>query len=516
MFGPLIRRLAPCAAIVAWALSLPTPVTGADWSNSGGNAGRNGLTTEVGPTAATLAWSGGRSSLISWLPVTEGDRVFLVRQLKWPEQQPGDAPVVAYDLITGAEIWVRDIPYQAGDWITWVGGVKNGRVYASRGGNGASVAAPLYALDATDGHILWSTDFEIDAGAYDGMVFAPNGDPIIASFEDIWRVRATDGALVWHAPRVGSVSGECGGCLYGDAFYVADAVPGGHAIVRYDANTGAEMYQSPTMPGFTIQNTPMVGKDGTVYLARYQNNPSVDFLYAWTDTGAGFVERWHIPVLGGAAAEYGTGPDGTLYFTIPGPRLARLNPNDGSIINQSAPLTGFNAARIAVDDTGIVYLGNMAFGTGRLVSYNADLTVRWSVNVPSINIGGPSLGRYGTLVVCGTGTDVRAYRTTNPNDVADGDLAHSENVLSVFPNPFRGETMIAVSSVSVARPTVLVMDASGRIVRHLEGPAGAASGPAFIMWDGRGDGASDLPAGTYFLRIDGMADGGSASATLIR
>ncbi len=71
------------------------PATADDWINSGGDAGRNGLSSEIGPTGAEPAWSGGRSSLIAWLPVTEGERAFMVRQPRWPDQQPNDAYVVA-------------------------------------------------------------------------------------------------------------------------------------------------------------------------------------------------------------------------------------------------------------------------------------------------------------------------------------------------------------------------------------------------------------------------------------
>ena len=39
-----------------------------DWTNSGGNAGRNGLSTETGPSEAELLWSSSRPSLIAWLP----------------------------------------------------------------------------------------------------------------------------------------------------------------------------------------------------------------------------------------------------------------------------------------------------------------------------------------------------------------------------------------------------------------------------------------------------------------
>ena len=65
-----------------------------DWINSGGNAGRNGLSEEIGPPSEDPLWSGGRTSLIAWLPVTEGNRLFTVRQSGWPGD-PHDSVVVA-------------------------------------------------------------------------------------------------------------------------------------------------------------------------------------------------------------------------------------------------------------------------------------------------------------------------------------------------------------------------------------------------------------------------------------
>ncbi|MEW6742932.1 MAG: PQQ-binding-like beta-propeller repeat protein [Planctomycetota bacterium] len=381
-----------------------------DWTNSGGNEGRNGLTDEIGPPTPTRAWSGGRSSLIAWHPVTEGRRTFMVRQPRWPYEQPHDAYVVAMDLITGQELWAVELPYRTGDWIPWIAGVAGGKVYSSRSGNGASVSAPMYALNAEDGQVVWVSADETDAGAYDGVVFAPDGDLLVASFMDIWRLDSDTGITVWHNTRLGSVSGTCGGARFEDAFYVADAAPGGHVLVRYDVETGARLYESPVMTGFTIQNTPMTGPDGTVYLNRAQVNPAVDFYYAFADDGTQFIEKWRLAGNGGAAAEFGIGPDGSVYVITPGPRLARVDPDTGTVLAETAVLGGFSKARIAIDVYGTVYLSNGAFSTGRLYAYSRYLTPLWDVADANINIGGPSLGEFGTLVVCGVGTDVRAYR----------------------------------------------------------------------------------------------------------
>jgi len=390
---------------------------GTDWSNSGGNVQRNGRSDVTGPLAADLLWSGARSSIISWLPVTEGDRLFVVRQKGWPGTT-NDSLIIAMNLSSGAEFWSVNIPYHSGDWTTWIAGVKNGIVYASRSGNGASVEDNLYALDAATGSLLWTSTDLIDAGPYDGVVFAPDGDPVIGSFTDIWRINADDGSTAWHATRLGSVSSSCGGAIFQDSFYVADAAPGGHILVRYDLATGARLYESPVMPGFTLQNTPMAGPDGTIYLSRTQNNPSVDYFYAFTDTGTSFVENWHLPCAWTTFSEFAVGPDRGVYCVIPGPRIGKINATTGNVIAQSdlidIPGYSYLSPHFAIDATGTVFFSNGGFDSGRLSVYTSDLQPLWNVSISNINIGGPALAEKGTLLVCGTGTTMHAYRSPAP------------------------------------------------------------------------------------------------------
>jgi len=216
------------------------------------------------------------------------------------------------------------------------------------------------------------------------------------------------------------VSGNCGGAATDTALYIADAAVGGHRIKKYDIETGAFLYQSPVMSGFTLQNSPMVGPDGTIYLSRTQNNVTVDYFYAWQDTGSALVLKWSVPANWSTSSELAVGPDGSVYMMSPGYRIARLHPDTGEIINQSNPIQTDNAGgnitpRMATDAHGRLYFSNGQFNTGRLYSFNPDLTPaagRWSVPVQSINIGAPAIGADGTLVIAGVGTDVRAYRTT--------------------------------------------------------------------------------------------------------
>jgi len=414
-----LRRLGLLSVLAS--LGLACLARADDWTNAGGNAGRNGLTTERGPDAlGDLLWSGGRSSIIAWQPVVAGSRVFTVRQTGFPPEPASDeSPVVAVDLNTGVELWSRNIPASASDWTTWVAGVSGGKVYVARSGNGASVKAKLYCLDAATGATLWTSVDLIDAGAYDGVVFAPNGDPVVASFRDIWRIRATDGTTMWRATRLGSVSGNCGGAVHGNAIYVADAAAGGTAIKKFNLTTGALQYTSPTLAGFTIQNTPMVGTDGTVYLSRVQNNASVDFFYALNDTGSALTVRWSKPAQWTTESEFAVGPDGSVFMMDPGNIIARRAAADGTLIASSAAIPAdFSQPRMAVDRDGRLYFSNGAFSNGRFYSFNPNLTERWSVAVPNINIGAPAIGQDGTLIVAGI-DKLYAYRT--PRCPADYD-----------------------------------------------------------------------------------------------
>ena len=105
--------------------------------------------------------------------------------------------------------------------------------------------------------------------------------------------------------------------------------------MRFDLATGERQYATEGLGGLTDQNAPFVGSDGTVYFARSQNNPGVDFLYAFDDTGSALVERWRVPVRWTTSHEHGIGPDGTVYTFLPGDEFVRLNPTDGSVIDSA-------------------------------------------------------------------------------------------------------------------------------------------------------------------------------------
>lgn len=419
----------------------------AQWSNAGGNEGRNGRSAEIGPEAAETIWDTAPSSVIAWQPVIEGRRVYAVRQTGFPpEPSSNESPIICFDLDTGAELFRIEIPFVDGDWTTWIAGVKGGKLYAARSGNGTTSVGPLWCYDATDGSFLWTSTDTTTAGFYDGVVFAPSGDPVVADFRNITRFDADTGATVWRTPRTCSVTGSCGPAIGNGAVYTVDAVPGGHAVCRYNLTTGAFEYDSSVMTGFTLQNTPMVAPDGTIYVPRSQNNASTDFFYAFDDTGADIVERWSVPTQWTTSSELAVGPDDSVYHVAPGRLVTRLDPATGSVIDQAAAPLDFDGSglspRIATDAAGKVFVTNGAFANGRLYSYNADLSLRWSDPVTNINIGGPALGPDGTLIIAGVGSDMRAYRTglCLPDVNGDGVLTPTDFTawINAFNNNLQG------------------------------------------------------------------------------
>jgi len=420
---------APKLATILAAAGLSTTVIAQDWANAGGNAQRNGLTTEAGPATPDVLWDGGRPSVIAWQPVIEGRRVFMVRQSAFPPETDR-SPVVAMDLDTGDELWFQNIPADPDDWTTSVLGVKDGRVFATRAGNGSSVSAPVYALDAATGDILWFSTEETTIGFYDGAVFADDGDLIAADFRTIKRFDAQTGALVWQADRSCSVSSTCGGAIYNGKVYVIDAVPGGHAVKRFDLETGAFEIESEVMPGFTIQTTPMIGPDGTIYVQRVQNNPTVDFFYALDDNGSDITIRWDVEAGWTTTSEFTVGPDGSVFAIDRDYAIMRIDPVTGDVLDRTVPLDGgAGGARMASDRDGNLYVINGEFATGRVFSFDTDLEERWSVDVRNVNIGGPAIGPDGTLVIAGVGSDIRAFRAPVADCRADFD---GDGELTIF------------------------------------------------------------------------------------
>ena len=118
----------------------------------------------------------------------------------------------------------------------------------------------------------------------------------------------------------------------------------------------------------------------------------------------------------------------------------------------------------------------------------------------------------------------RIYTYQNRGATGIGDAGSPTPVLTMFaprPNPASAGAFIDYTAPGDReRITVRIFDAGGRLVRTLAaGPVAPGAGQLF--WDGRSDGGRPVPAGTYFLALDGAPDArpgsaGSARLTILR
>lgn len=398
------------------ALALAAPLQ--DWNNLGGNARRNGFAQPLAPSSAALLWSNTADfSIIAWHPFVEDGRVFTIRASGFPQDggAANDA-LIAYDLDTGAELWRVTLPFggdTSQEWIAWIAGANDGRVYASRSSH--LKPAPVLAFDAGSGAPLWTSALSTQAFAYDGVVFATDGDLLIGDYLQIARIDGDSGATLWSTPRTCSVSGDCGPAAAADALFIDEVAVGGQVITKIDPLTGQKLYQSPVMSGFLVQRTPFLSHDGrTVYFGRVQDNPAVDFLYAFADTGAALVQSWSVPADFSTPVSHGIGPDGSIYMLHGSGEFVRLDPQSGAITGSAGVLAPLGSPRVAIDAAGRVYLCNGWASTpandGRLWAFTPDLAQQlFSLVLDRPNQGGPAIAQDGTLLIADRAA-VRAWR----------------------------------------------------------------------------------------------------------
>ncbi len=73
-----------------------------------------------------------------------------------------------------------------------------------------------------------------------------------------------------------------------------------------------------------------------------------------------------------------------------------------------------------------------------------------------------------------------------------------------WPNPFNQETVFSFSLPGPERIVVDIIDARGRLVRHLA-EGSHAGGSHLLRWDGRDFDGKALPSGIYFCRLTGAS-----------
>jgi len=83
------------------------------------------------------------------------------------------------------------------------------------------------------------------------------------------------------------------------------------------------------------------------------------------------------------------------------------------------------------------------------------------------------------------------------------DVARAPVALSVYPNPFSGETTARFAFPGAGGVAIKVFDVEGRLVNAY---VAAGSGAGTFTWNGAGFGGRETPPGVYFVRVSGPSE----------
>jgi len=469
--------------------------------SSGGNTYRNGLMAVFGPTEPVLRWQGSLNAVFSQQSVSDGDYVIVSRTHNINDVLQG-TKIVAHNLQTGDTVWTKILPvdFPSTDWRSRVSAVSDGVLYATRSGN--TNASYLYALDIHTGSIIWKSEELVDESSTEGVNFSSDGDIIAGNFTNVMRINKEDGTTQWKTDRYAPSSDGSQVAVYGNRCYTWEASYPGPMVTALDIETGQIVAHSPKFPGLVQQVYLFTGNNGVIYAPRQQNNPIVDTLYALVDKGEQLEAKWTYPIAYTPFATMGVLNDGSgsvLAFSRDG-ALVRLDPEDGSVMftsNEKVVTSSANFPRTAIDFDNNIYITDGGYPTGKLYAFNENLNLNWSVDVPKVNLGGPNLTCDGTLIVNGTGTDLRAYQGRGAVGIGEQQAGQTRVVLA--PNPFTDQLEILVNVSESSELQVEILNQSGDVVKRFSQEG--LSGEHVFIWDGRTSGSYEARPGVYFIKI---------------
>ena len=467
--------------------------------SSGGNTYRNGYFNVFGPQEPAIRWQGSLNAVFSQQSVSDGDYVIVSRTHNINDVLQG-TKIVAHNLQTGDTAWTKILPvdFPSTDWRSRVSAARNGVVYATRSGN--TNASYLYALDIHTGAIIWKSQELVDESSTEGVNFAPDGDILAGNFTNVMRINKEDGSTQWKTDRYAPSSDGSQVAVFGGRCYTWEAAYPGPMVTAFDIETGQIVAHSPKYPGLVQQVYLFAGNDGIIYAPRQQNNPIVDSLYALVDKGDVLDVKWSFPIAYTPFATMGVLTDGSVLAFSRDGALVRLDPDNGSVMNTSAEKVVTASAyfpRTAVDFYNTIYITDGGYPTGKLYAFNEDLTLKWVENIPKVNLGGPNLTCDGTLIVNGTGTDLRAYEGNG----AVGITLDEPSPISVraTPNPFTDDIEIKIEIKNASTLKVDIVNQAGEVCTHFEKNATPGIHP--FIWDGKLPGGLPALPGFYIARI---------------
>lgn len=296
-------------------------------------------------------------------------------------------------------------------------------------------------------------------------------------------------------------------------------------ILRIDVSGGVgSEYSIPTDNPFGV------GQPGLDEIWSYgvRNPWGIDFdpdtgnMY-WADVGQGAWEELNVEAAGDGGLNYGWRLlEGTHCYDPP----SNCDPTDMTTL----PVHEYSHSQGCSVTGGIIYRGSIPeidghyffadYCSNRIWSFVwdgddgiTDLTVRTSELVPDVgsinSVTGFGRDGLGEMYIVGGG---EAFRVIADPIGVPGTTTTPAVAISAAPNPFRGSVTVSLGFDADQAATVTVLDASGRMVRHL----GDAVRSGTLTWDGTDASGRELGAGVYFLEVDVDGVRSRSRVTLVR
>jgi hypothetical protein len=268
-------------------------------------------------------------------------------------------------------------------------------------------------------------------------------------------------------------------------------------VAAFDSSSGQLLYKTAALDGGLVQQHGLfIGNNGTIYLPRSQNNPITDYLYSFTDNGSSFNLNWSLPIDYVPFSSGGVGNDGSIYSYSRSGRVIRIDPLSGTVLDSSLVVLSGNASypRMTIDAAGRVFVTNGGFSDGNFYSFNADLSLRWQTAIPNVYIGGPIIGWEGTLVICGTGMNIRAYKGDLQASLVESSSQNPNLKIAYFPNSVSDYLNLSISP-ELIDADYCVTDLRGKKV--LFGKLSSLNSTLDF---------TIFPSGTYLLKVTGSED----------
>ena len=377
----------------------PLNIISQNWQTTGGNNQKNGLSKITGPVSVNTAYwtvNSSNSSLWGNSVYTYNDKFITARVTFSPFYK---SKVELRNINTGAFIWEKQINDSS---IMYAIGFTEDAVYAHDYKTGI-----LYALNISDGSVKWSTPSYMFPGNT-GLLYACDGDPI----DKGRRINKNTGIAKWTNNYIIPVGPDGGFCLFGNTYYHwTGSITTPKQLIAIDVNTGVTKYLSASLPGDGDQENDLcVGPGGTIYICR-----DGGALYAFQDNGSAFIQLWSRTP---GAIVKGVGKDGTLYASncndpsqISNSTTIRLDPANGNFLDSTILCT--QLAYFAAGNDSTIIIGTGEASNGRYIAFTPNiLTIKWQLSAPYNYYSGPSLSRDGIFIAIGTGTEIKAYKTT--------------------------------------------------------------------------------------------------------